>query len=71
MQMDENSFEDKLKKAKDIIEKLSDTTLPLDKGMSLFKSGIEELKEASKMLEEAKIEFESVENEFLREKDDD
>jgi exodeoxyribonuclease VII small subunit len=68
--MQETSFEQKIQKAKEIIEKLSDSSLPLDKGMEYFKNGIKELKEASKLLENAKIEFETIENEFLGQKDD-
>ena len=65
------NFESKLKKVKEIIEKLSDESIPLDKGMILFKEGTKELKEAGKMLESAKIEFQTIENEFLKEIEDD
>ena len=56
------SFESRLEKTKAILEKLSDTDLPLDEGMKLYKAGMEELKAATEMLERAKLEFQTIEN---------
>jgi len=56
------SFEDKLQKTKEILEKLSNSELPLDEGIKLYKEGMKELNEATKMLEDAKLEFETIEN---------
>ena len=57
-----NSFEEKLEKTKAILEKLSNNELPLDEGVKLYKEGMKELNQAAKMLEEAKLEFETIEN---------
>ncbi len=57
MKKDEESFEHKLEKAKVILEKLSDPELSLADGMKQYQEGIAVLKEANKMIEEAKIEY--------------
>ena len=57
MKKDEESFEQKLEKAKVILEKLSDPELSLADGMKQYQEGIAVLKEANKMIEEAKIEY--------------
>ena len=57
-----NSFEEKLEKTKAILEKLSNNELPIDEGIKLYKEGMKELNQAAKMLEEAKLEFETIEN---------
>ncbi len=57
-----DSFEEKLEKTKTILEKLSNNELPLDEGIKLYKAGMEELTLAAKMLEDAKLEFETIEN---------
>ena len=57
-----NSFEEKLEKTKAILEKLSNNELPIDEGIKLYKEGMKELTQAAKMLEEAKLEFETIEN---------
>lgn len=56
--MKENdNFEKKLETAKKLLEKLSDPELPLEESMTYYKKGIETLKSASKILENAKQEF--------------
>ena len=57
MKKEEESFEQKLEKAKVILEKLSDPELSLEDGMKKYQEGIAILKDASKMVEEAKIEY--------------
>ncbi len=57
MKKDEESFEQKLEKAKAILEKLSNPELSLADGMKQYQEGIAILKDASKMIEEAKIEY--------------
>jgi len=56
----EMSFEDKLKNAKEILEKLSDPGITLKDGMSEYKKGIKILNEATKMIEDAKLEYEKL-----------
>ncbi|MDR0762386.1 MAG: exodeoxyribonuclease VII small subunit [Campylobacteraceae bacterium] len=57
-------FEDKLEKAKVLLNKLSEPTLSLEDSMTYYKDGIKILKEASNLLEEAKQEFEILSNEI-------
>ena len=55
-----NDFEEKIEKSKEILDKLMDPEISLDNSMKLYKEGIKELKEANKMLELAKLEFEEL-----------
>jgi exodeoxyribonuclease VII small subunit len=55
-----NDFEKKIEKSKEILDKLMDPEITLEDSMKLYKEGIKELKEASKMLENAKLEFEEL-----------
>jgi exodeoxyribonuclease VII small subunit len=57
MKKDEESFEQKLEKAKVILENLSNPELSLADGMKKYQEGIAILKEATKMIEEAKLEY--------------
>lgn len=55
-----NDFEKKIEKSKEILDKLMDPEITLEESMRLYKEGIKELKEASKMLQNAKLEFEEL-----------
>jgi exodeoxyribonuclease VII small subunit len=55
--MNIGTFEEKIEKSQKILEKLSNPEVSLEEGMKLYKEGIKELKEASEMLEKAKLEF--------------
>ena len=57
MKKDEESFEQKLENAKIILENLSNPELFLADGMKKYQEGIAILKEATKMIEEAKLEY--------------
>ena len=53
--MDENiNFEDKIKKAKEILEKLQSPDITLAESIKAYEEGIKELNEATKLLEDAK-----------------
>lgn len=52
------SFEDKIKKSKEILDKLMDPEITLENSVKFYKEGLKELQEAQKLLEEAKIAFE-------------
>ena len=56
----EISFEDKLKSAKEILEKLSNPSITLKDGMNEYKKGIAILKEATNLIEDAKLEYEKL-----------
>jgi len=55
--MNIGTFEEKIEKSQKILEKLSNPEVSLEEGMKLYKEGVKELKEASEMLEKAKLEF--------------
>lgn len=57
MQEEKQSFEAKLETAKVILDTLSNPELSLEKGMKKYQEGIAILKEATKMLEEAKLTY--------------
>ncbi len=57
---DDISFEDKLKNAKEILEKLSDPSITLKNAMKEYKKGVSILNEATKMIEDAKLEYEKL-----------
>ncbi len=50
-------FEKKLKEAKELLEKLNDPEITLFEAMQYYKKGIKLLEEATKMIEEAKLQF--------------
>ncbi len=56
--MSEMSFEERIEKSKKILEKLMNPEITLSDSVALYKNGTDELKEASKLLEEAKLKFE-------------
>lgn len=51
----EESFEDKLSNAKTILEKLMDPALPMNESVKAYENGMNELKIAEKMLEQAQL----------------
>jgi len=54
------NFEKKLKEAKELLEKLNDPELTLFQSMEYYKKGVKLLEEATKMIEEAKLEFKEI-----------
>ncbi len=60
--MSEMSFEQRIEKSKEILEKLMNPEITLSDSVTLYKSGTDELKEASRLLEEAKLKFEVYQN---------
>ncbi len=60
-ELEQQNFEQKIIKAKELLEKLSNPQTTLSDSISLYKTGIKELEEAQKLLDEAKLIF-SVEN---------
>ena len=55
--LNEESFETKVLKAKDILEKLSKNDITLSDSLKLYSEGLKELELAQKLLEDAKIVF--------------
>ena len=60
-ELEQQNFEQKILKAKEFLEKLSNPQITLSDSISLYKTGIKELEEAQKLLDEAKLIF-TVEN---------
>jgi exodeoxyribonuclease VII small subunit len=58
--MSEITFEQKLENAKKVLEELSNPEISLSDGMKKYTEGKELLKEATKMIEEAKLEYEAL-----------
>ena len=51
------NFEEKIIKAKELLEKLSNPQITLSDSIQLYKTGIKELEDAQKLLDEAKLIF--------------
>ena len=56
-------FEDRITKIKEIIDKLNNREITLKDGMQLYKDGVAEIKEAQKMLENAKSLYDEINKE--------
>ncbi|NQY24997.1 MAG: exodeoxyribonuclease VII small subunit [Campylobacteraceae bacterium] len=58
MSTEENiHFEDKIKEAKELLEKLSNPEITLENSVKLYKDGLKQLDDAQKLLDEAKLVF--------------
>jgi len=55
------SFEDKIENAKKLLDILVEPDITLSNSVEVYKKGLEELKEAQKLLDEAKLEFIEIE----------
>jgi exodeoxyribonuclease VII small subunit len=56
----EESFETKLSNAKMILEKLMDPALPMNESVKAYENGMNELKIAEKMLEQAQLQVQII-----------
>ncbi len=56
----EESFEDKLSNAKMILEKLMDPALPMNESVKAYENGMNELKIAEKILEQAQLQVQII-----------
>ncbi|MDC7243586.1 MAG: exodeoxyribonuclease VII small subunit [Sphaerochaetaceae bacterium] len=54
------NFETKIEEAKKLLEELTKPDITLSKSVEVYKKGMSELEQASKLLEEAKLEFEEL-----------
>ena len=64
--MEEKSFESRLEEAKQILEKLMNPELTLEESVKAYEAGTQALKEAQKILEDAREQIDKI-----REKEDD
>lgn len=58
----EESFETKITNAKEILEKLMDPALPMNESVKAYEAGMNELKMAEKMLEQAQMQIQIIKN---------
>lgn len=65
----ESSFEARIAKAKEILDKLNAQNLSLKDGISLYKDGTKELEMAQKMLEDARLEYQELKNQNSTDKE--
>jgi exodeoxyribonuclease VII small subunit len=57
-----DNFEDKIKQAKELLDKLINPEITLQESVKVYKKGIKELETAQKLLDDAKLEFEELNN---------
>lgn len=67
--MAKETFESRLERLKDVVEKLERGDLPLEEGVALYKEGLELVKACGKQLEGARHEVKVVSEGLLREFD--
>jgi len=63
--MKSKTFEEKLEHSKEILQKLMDPEITLEKSVGLYEEGIEEIKSAQKMIEDAKMKVETIEKQDM------
>ena len=59
--MQTDTFENKLEASKKILNKLMDPAITLEESLKLYEEGLAQIKEAQKMIEEAKVKIETIE----------
>ena len=55
--IEQSNFEEKIFKAKELLEKLSNPQITLSDSIQVYKTGVKELEDAQKLLDEAKLIF--------------
>ncbi len=56
-ELEQQNFEQKILKAKEFLEKLSNPQITINESLKLYNDGLKELEVAQKLLEEAKLIF--------------
>lgn len=62
-ELEQINFEEKIIKAKELLEKLSNPQITLSNSIKVYKTGVKELEDAQKLLDEAKLIFSTVNKE--------
>ena len=62
-ELEQINFEEKITKAKELLEKLSNPQITLSDSIQVYKTGVKELEDAQKLLDEAKLIFSTVNKE--------
>ena len=68
--MKKNSFEAKLEHSKTLLEKLMNPEITLEASVKLYEEGLQNIKDAEKMLEEAKMKIKIIEQTNQNSEDD-
>ena len=55
--IEQSNFEEKILKARELLEKLSNPQITLSDSINVYKTGVKELEDAQKLLDEAKLIF--------------
>ena len=56
-ELEQINFEEKIIKAKELLEKLSNPQITLSDSIKVYKTGVKELEDAQKLLDDAKLIF--------------
>ena len=56
-ELEQINFEEKIIKAKELLEKLSNPQITISDSIQVYKTGVKELEDAQKLLDEAKLIF--------------
>lgn len=59
--MQADTFETRLEASKKILNKLMDPAITLEESIKLYESGLQHIKSAQQMIEEAKVKIETIE----------
>ena len=59
--MQTQTFEEKLEASKTILNQLMNPEITLEESLKLYENGLAQIKEAQKMIEEAKVKIETIE----------
>ncbi len=59
--MQTNTFEQKLEESKKILNRLMDPAITLEESLKLYEEGLTQIKDAQKMIEEAKVKIQTIE----------
>ncbi len=57
------SFENKIEEAKKLLDKLLEPNITLENSVKVYKEGMQQIQEAQKMLDEAKLQYEELSKE--------
>jgi exodeoxyribonuclease VII small subunit len=58
--MSKETFEDKLEHSKELLEKLMNPEITLEESVKLYEDGLKNIKEAQKLIEDAKIKITTI-----------
>jgi len=58
--MKTETFEQKLEASKNILNRLMNPEITLEESLTLYENGLAQIKEAQKMIEEAKVKIETI-----------